>query len=139
MLALYQKSERFIINTAKMCGNSGPELQIAVRARIEHFHNMLPSIAQDIDDSDAAMDVLQKESAAFTKDQRQEFAKMITIHMSSKMRPTAGESKFQRNLYLYNYFREAFWKVDESRVIVGNKERAWGRSAHHHSVEASKV
>ena len=111
MLALYKKSEQFLNNMKKMVGNSGTEVEKSVRARVEHFRSVLPSMAQDIEDSDGAMDALLQESDAFTLSQRQEFAKAITNHMSAKVAtPSYGDTKLHTNKFLCNYVPETFWK-----------------------------
>lgn len=118
MLALYKKSEQFVCSEVKMFGKDAAQIAKSKRARIDHFVRSLPSMEQDIEDSDQAMAALQEESDIFSQDDRRELALAISSHMSSKVSgPTStNEGKLQNNKYLYNYLPSTIWSkfMDES-------------------------
>ena len=108
MLALYRKSESYLKNSREMLGDVGMEKNI--RARIEHFRDVLSTLPQSVDDSDDIMQALNEDSGVFSADHRKELGKLLTEHMASKVSSRAeGNTKLQLNMYLYNYMPASVW------------------------------
>ena len=109
MLALYRKSEQFVLNEMRMFGAGSAQIEKSKAARIKHFRLALQNMPQDIEDSDAAMAALNVESVVFDEEERTRIAAFISQHMSSDVATPAGDTKLQDNNFLYNYVPGSVW------------------------------
>ena len=74
MLALYKGSAEFMLSQDRMLGADRPNKLASQLARAKHFAANPPFMTKDLDDAQACMVELGKETLAFTAEQRMQMA-----------------------------------------------------------------
>ena len=77
MLALYEGSVKFMISQDRLMGADCANKLASQLARAKHFAGNLPSLDKDLEDAQACLAELGKETTAFTYDQRKSMAEAV--------------------------------------------------------------
>ena len=110
MLALYKGSVEFMLSQDRLLGADRSNKLASQLARAKHFASNLPSMDKDLDDAQACMAELSKDTPAFTEEQRKAMAEAITAFMDSEAGTSADSSKSQNHPYLHEYMPDGLWK-----------------------------
>ena len=109
MLALYKGSVEFMLSQDRLLGADRSNKLASQLARAKHFASNLPSMDKDLNDAQACMAELSKDTPAFTEDQRKAMAEAITAFMDSEA-GTSADCKIQNHAYLHEYMPDGLWK-----------------------------
>ena len=109
MLALYKGSVEFMLSQDRLLGDDRSNKLASQLARAKHFASNLPSMDKDLNDAQACMAELSKDTPAFTEDQRKAMAEAITAFMDSEA-GTSADCKIQNHAYLHEYMPDGLWK-----------------------------
>jgi len=116
MLALYKGSVEFMLAQDRMLGDGRPNKAASQLARIKHFQSNLPSMEKDMADGQAVLAELEKETSAFTADQRKSMVEAVASHMDSDATSTP-DTKSQNHPYVHEYMPDVLWKKLRDKTI----------------------
>ena len=123
MLALYNASVQYITAEQHMLGPNHPGLANSQNARIQHFHDSISSMRQDVADSQSLMTQLTVDTPAFTAAQRTHIAGLVSGHMNSAVSAPvstgSGNAKGQTHLHLHHYMPDSLW------CLLRKKDVSW--------------
>ena len=115
MLALYHASVKYMFSERQMLGETYDGRTDSQAARVVHFCESLAALPKDVDDSSAVQEELQKETTAFTPEQRKEMASAVSVCMRNSSAATSVGNKTQKHLFLHNYLPDAAWSTVSSK------------------------
>ena len=77
--------------------------------RAKHLATSLPIMTKDLDDAQACMVELTKETPAFTAEQCKQMAETVTVFMYSET-TVDSDCKSQNHPYVHEYMPDGIWK-----------------------------
>ena len=110
MVSLYKGCVDFILAQDGILGVDREQREDGQRARVKHFMGSLSNLGPGLDDCVALMHELQKDTIAFTADQRKEMAEAVSSHMDSDG-AAPKDAKSQRHHYIHEYLPDGMWQM----------------------------
>jgi hypothetical protein len=109
MLSLYSSSVRYIEAEKQLLGDAFPGLASSQNSRLQHFLDTITKKEQTVDDAQACLQELGKESTAFTQEQRQRMGDAVSTLMRQTATLGTNSTKQQNCPTIHDMWPEKLW------------------------------
>ena len=93
-------------------------------ARAKHFTSNLPSLDKDLEDAQACLAELERETTAFTHDQRKSMVEAVCTFMDAEPVDPISASKNQNHAYVHECMPDRPWKkFKDKNSALGQEEK----------------